>query len=80
MDDILITIALIAMSLVGGYASFSNAQRGKEITSLKYEVKLLERELANCRDPDAVRKEMENIEKMIIQSLRNVYGNGDNDG
>ena len=78
MDEI--TILVIVLSLVGGYAALSNAQRGKEISNLKYKVKLLERALANYRNPDARRKEMEEIEKMIIDSLREVYGNGDNDG
>ena len=79
MDNTLIAIVFL-MSVLALRAGYSARGYRLDIEGLKYEVKLLERELANYRDPDAARKEMEEIEKMIIDSLREVYGNGDNDG
>jgi len=83
MDENKITvlaIAFIAMAVIALIEAYIVRDYKFKFLDMSYQIRLLERELKNYRNPDAIRKEMEEIEKMIIDSLREVYGNGDDDG
>ena len=77
MDDVtLLAIAFVAMAVIALIEAYIVRDYKFKLLDMSYQIRLLEREL----NRDAEKKEMKDIENMIRQSLRDVYGNGDNDG